>query len=213
MLAGPSRSSTGFVFTHARYPPCVTPTSADTVGGRLEISCLITTQNQPSIAGLLAEIDDHSNGAFRGYRSTPIRRAAIDNKRTFPPGPEKLPTAMHTNQSKRYQEVQLSDLRTKSCLSHGIVVLCRFILDSVTPVIGWHFRSALELQINSLTGIVSIWNAVCVWEVSGTNEFADWYDSLNAKDQSKIDERVELLAQKRPCTSPTSSRRDHKIDL
>jgi hypothetical protein len=37
-----------------------------------------------------------------------------------------------------------------------------------------------------------------MWEVSGTNEFADWYDSLNAKDQSKIDERVELLAQSGP---------------
>jgi hypothetical protein len=62
------------------------------------------------------------------------------------------------------------------------------------------FRSdvQLELSYNSLTGIVSIWNAICMWEVSGTDEFADWYDSLNAKDQSKIDERVELLSQSGP---------------
>jgi hypothetical protein len=37
-----------------------------------------------------------------------------------------------------------------------------------------------------------------VWEVSGTDEFADWYDSLNAKDQSKLDERIELVAQNGP---------------
>jgi hypothetical protein len=37
-----------------------------------------------------------------------------------------------------------------------------------------------------------------VWEVSGTDEFADWYGSLNAKDQSRIDERIELVAQGGP---------------
>ena len=41
-------------------------------------------------------------------------------------------------------------------------------------------------------------NTVEVWEVSGTDEFAAWYGSLDAKDQSKVDERVELLAQSGP---------------
>ena len=41
-------------------------------------------------------------------------------------------------------------------------------------------------------------NTTCVWDVSGTNQFADWYRSLDAKDQAKVDERVELLAQKGP---------------
>ena len=34
-----------------------------------------------------------------------------------------------------------------------------------------------------------------MWEVSGTDEFAAWYGSLDVKDQSKVVERVELLAQ------------------
>ena len=37
-----------------------------------------------------------------------------------------------------------------------------------------------------------------MWAVSGTDEFAAWYGSLDAKDQSKVDERVELLAQDGP---------------
>ena len=41
-------------------------------------------------------------------------------------------------------------------------------------------------------------NTVGVWEVSGTDEFAAWYSLLDAKDQSKVDERVELLAQSGP---------------
>ena len=41
-------------------------------------------------------------------------------------------------------------------------------------------------------------NTVGVWEVSGTDEFAAWYGSLDAKDQSKVDERVELLEQSGP---------------
>ena len=41
-------------------------------------------------------------------------------------------------------------------------------------------------------------NTVEVWEVSGTDEFATWYGSLAAKDQSKVDERVELLEQSGP---------------
>ena len=41
-------------------------------------------------------------------------------------------------------------------------------------------------------------NTVGVWEVSGTDEFAAWYGSLDGKDQSKVDERVELLSQDGP---------------
>jgi hypothetical protein len=41
-------------------------------------------------------------------------------------------------------------------------------------------------------------NTVDVWEVSGTDEFAAWYGSLDAKDQSKVDERIELLAASGP---------------
>ena len=41
-------------------------------------------------------------------------------------------------------------------------------------------------------------NTVWVWEVSGTDEFAGWYVSLDAKDQSKVDERIELLARSGP---------------
>ena len=41
-------------------------------------------------------------------------------------------------------------------------------------------------------------NTVEVWEVSGTDEFAAWYGSLDARDQSKVDERVELLAERGP---------------
>ena len=37
-----------------------------------------------------------------------------------------------------------------------------------------------------------------MWEVSGTDEFAAWYGSLDAKDQSRLDERIELVAQSGP---------------
>ncbi len=45
-----------------------------------------------------------------------------------------------------------------------------------------------------MTGIVPFWHGVEVWEVSGTDEFADWYAALDPIDQARIDERVELLA-------------------
>ena len=41
-------------------------------------------------------------------------------------------------------------------------------------------------------------NTVGVWEVSGTDEFTAWYGSLDAKDQSKVDERIELPSQDGP---------------
>ena len=41
-------------------------------------------------------------------------------------------------------------------------------------------------------------NTVGMWEVSGTDEFASWYSLLDARDQAKIDERVDVLAQAGP---------------
>jgi hypothetical protein len=37
-----------------------------------------------------------------------------------------------------------------------------------------------------------------MWEVSGTNEFGDWYESLKTAEQEAIDARIELLVNRGP---------------
>jgi len=37
-----------------------------------------------------------------------------------------------------------------------------------------------------------------VWEINGTNEFADWYRSLNGEEQDTLIATVELLAEQGP---------------
>ena len=49
-----------------------------------------------------------------------------------------------------------------------------------------------------MTGIVCVWNDYKVWEVSGTDEFATWYDELDKDEQSAIEKRIDLLADQGP---------------
>jgi hypothetical protein len=55
-----------------------------------------------------------------------------------------------------------------------------------------------------------------VWEIEGTDQFADWYETLTADQQEALDDRVNLLAERgpdlgRPLVDRVKASRQHSM--